>query len=101
MKREEENLKEKREKEDSKKVGAHNFLSSTQKTPRKRHKHNKEERRERKIQVLDKTKGEQTKNKKKREEGELYLYSSSRLSFVYISTQTHKVSILEKEEEIW
>tara|TARA_Y100000746_G_scaffold119128_1_gene101904 strand:+ start:273 stop:428 length:156 start_codon:yes stop_codon:yes gene_type:complete len=49
MKREEENLKEKREKEDSKKVGAHNFLSSTQKTPRKRHKHNKEERRERKF----------------------------------------------------
>ena len=49
MKREEENLKERREKEDSKKVGAHNFLSSTQKTPRKRHKHNKEERRERKF----------------------------------------------------
>jgi hypothetical protein len=36
MKREEENLKERREKEDSKKVGAHNFLSS-KKTPRKRH----------------------------------------------------------------
>ena len=47
MKREEENLKERREKEDSKKVGAHNFLSS-KKTPRKRHQ-NKEERRERKF----------------------------------------------------
>ena len=39
MKREEENLKERREKEDSKKVDAHNFLSS-KKTPRKRHHNN-------------------------------------------------------------
>ena len=75
--------REKRERRDSKRVGAHNFLSSSKKK-RKRHQKKKREKRE-KIQVLDKTKGEQTKNKKKREfKGELYLYSLKSRAFVYI-----------------
>ena len=57
---------------------------------------------ERKFQVLeDKTKGEQTKNKKKREfKGELYLYSLKSRAFVYIlSTHTHKQSLLIKKKK--
>jgi hypothetical protein len=45
MKRREENLKERRAKEDSKRVGAHNFLSSSKKK-RKRHQKKKREERE-------------------------------------------------------
>ena len=43
MKRREENLKERRAKEDSKRVGAHNFLSSSKK---KRKRHQKKKKRE-------------------------------------------------------
>ena len=67
------------------------------KTPTK-----KEERRERKFQVLeDKTKGEQTKNKKKREfKGELYLYSLKSRAFVYIlSIHTHTKSPFWKKKK--
>ena len=92
MKRREENLKERRAKEDSKRVGAHNFLSSSKKK-RKRHQ-KKKERRERKIQVLDKTKGEQTKNKKKEGRGRIVslLFKIARVCVYIIYTHTHKVS---------
>ena len=61
----------------------------------------KREKRE-KIQVLeDKTKGEQTKNKKKREfKGELYLYSLKSRAFVYIlSTHTQTKSPFWKKKK--
>ena len=71
---------------------------------RQSEKDTKKKRREKreKIQVLeDKTKGEQTKNKKKREfKGELYLYSLKSRAFVYIlSTHTHKQSLLIKKKK--
>ena len=93
--------REKSERRDSKRVGAHNFLSSSKKTVRKRHQKKRREKRE-KIQVLeDKTKGEQTKNKKKREfKGELYLYSLKSRAFVYIlSIHTHTKSPFWKKKK--
>ena len=77
--------REKRERRDSKRVNrCSQFSFLVQEDVRKRHQQKKREKRE-KIQVLDKTKGEQTKNKKKREfKGELYLYSLKSRAFVYI-----------------
>ena len=71
---------------------------------RQSEKDTKKKRREKreKIQVLeDKTKGEQTKNKKKREfKGELYLYSLKSRAFVYIlSIHTHTKSPFWKKKK--
>ncbi len=70
--------------------------------PRRQEKDTKKKREKReKIQVLDKTKGEQTKNKKKREfKGELYLYSLKSRAFVYIlSIHAHTKSPFWKKKK--
>ena len=93
-------MKERRENEEIQKGRCSQFSFLVQEDVRKRHQKKKREKRE-KIQVLDKTKGEQTKNKKKREfKGELYLYSLKSRAFVYIlSTHTQTKSPFWKKKK--
>lgn len=95
--------REKSERRDSKRINRCSQFSffvqeDKKKTPKKKERRSRE-----KISGFkeDKTKGEQTKNKKKREfKGELYLYSLKSRAFVYIlSTHTHKQSLLIKKKK--
>ena len=100
MKRREENLKERRAKEDSKRVGAHNFLSSSKKK-RKRHQ-KKREKREKNSGFRQNKRGT---NKKQKKEGRgrivSLLFKIARVCVYIIYTHTHTKSPDKKEEEIW